>query len=605
MPKRGRPPKPRPLNSVEEQTQRGHKGVGRPPKKKDNGSTGDGDSSHEYDEPQLPYLYLPSTAALKHWSSGAIAKISQIELTEQQRSMLPLSDTEDAPVTTAAQDDPNAPQLIQESDLRQAIKETFQLQRYINDTKQLITDQLDTLERLKPLSTDAHNQSIMVQRGKYSTKHGYTKDDHHVTMPSSSMSTTSTSTTTTSTSSNINSNSNTMILTEETDTLHANRLKKKRPLHDDDEDIDILDVHGHAAGDTQEMMSDSDGTNAPRDMIKRPTPPPKVLRLTENDDPGDDIDDQTGAMSDDSMASSSHASKRAGAGKKKGRRKGSKSQQHEDLDLDLPAPASHSASQQKKKKREEDTPKVHYIGPNVFWAAMESYFRALNELDLELVTPKGEEFYTKSFERLAKSGHHLPRQPSRLPHSSSSDNLEDMASSDALSSDLYMGDLSIRLLSCMIEENILTTTSTAASSVSGAVSTNSAAANKSPNNKSLLLPTEAPSSAFNPTVQASLETRIMHELRALGLYDDYTATSTSASREDDEICAEMRYLQTQLRDQINANNALKSQAYYSAKMLISKQDTSRKKKQQLLNAEKNYQKLMKRDKKKKKLKTIA
>ncbi|EGG14959.1 hypothetical protein DFA_10833 [Cavenderia fasciculata] len=390
----------------------------------------------------------------------------------------------------------------------------------------------------------------------------------------------------------------------------SGRLRKKPKHHDEIDDIDIGTMHEQS-------------NNVPSSFVATQEKP-KVMKLTELDNSDLLVDDQTVTSESDSSfpttSTSSSAQSKKTSGKKRGnhtKRKGPKDHEHK----------------KKSHHENEQQPKVHYVGPNVFWAAMDSYFRNITDADLELITPKGEENYTTYLLTPQLGSHYTEvwtnedqerirhNTISRQQHRSSTNNLDTMEvereESGGTSSELNLGDLSIRLLSCLIDENILSTTS----------SNNSGGGNSFPTPKKPLLPSDPIIIDYNTTNQLSIEERIQRELLSLGFYDDYhqpnqLAASSSAknkqssqtilqvmasqqqqqnSFEDDEICAELRYIQSQLRDQVNINNQLKSQALSTCTKLLSKQKEKEKKQSFISNAEKNYQKFIKRDRKKKKL----
>eukprot|EP01133_Synstelium_polycarpum_P014966 gene14966-17695_t len=382
----------------------------------------------------------------------------------------------------------------------------------------------------------------------------------------------------------------------------------------EDRDMDMKDVESTDAEDTFGSNNNNNNNN----FIKTPpfqtpqlpdesplpsmsSPPlPKIARAQTDSDLLHDMDDQT--ITSESDSSYQVQSKKA-TGKKKSaaaaaagnRRKGSKYQD----------------DRKKHRRNEEEQPKVHYVGPNVFWSAMDPYFRVLAEGDLEHITPKNEEFYTSYFVIPPRGQHYtdvwvtedaerLNRQPQRqqrLTQSQSIDNLDEMGQERCDAPDPFLGDLSMRLLSILVEENIVSTSGHQNGLGKAGGSNSGGSGGKS----SILLSGEVPSSSYNVATQHSLEERIRVELMSLGLYDDFPLPSNE--KEDDQICLELRYLQNQLRDYINTNNQLKSQTYATCKTILTKQDHHKKRKQFQATVEKNYQKLMKRDRKKKKLKT--
>mmetsp|Transcript_20235 Transcript_20235/g.25657 ORF Transcript_20235/g.25657 Transcript_20235/m.25657 type:complete len:419 (+) Transcript_20235:1170-2426(+) len=77
------------------------------------------------------------------------------------------------------------------------------------------------------------------------------------------------------------------------------------------------------------------------------------------------------------------------------------------------------------------------------------------------------------------------------------------------------------------------------------------------------LPLDVPPTAdYNSNKMETLEDRISMELRCIGLLDEET---TMSSREDDEICTEIRLLQRQLKDRIATNNEKRQKFYEMAR----------------------------------------
>eukprot|EP01132_Coremiostelium_polycephalum_P012285 gene12285-15020_t len=212
----------------------------------------------------------------------------------------------------------------------------------------------------------------------------------------------------------------------------------------------------------------------------------------------------------------------------------------------------------------------------------------------------------------------------------------------SLSTDeFFLGDLSIRLLSSLIEENILVTAPSSTNFNQSQLQQpqqsllNNVGKNGGGGKSSIIFPNQSPITNYDYNTQLTLEERIQLELKSLGIYDDYSinnnvnltsssssisssnnnhltgSTSTTATtckiseKEDDEICAELRLLQQQLREQMIINNQLKSQSLQGCKSVMLFQETIKKRKQNHISAEKNYLKFMKRDRKKKRLKSTT
>eukprot|EP00011_Vannellida_sp_DIVA3-517-6-12_P001326 CAMPEP_0114626102 /NCGR_PEP_ID=MMETSP0168-20121206/11607_1 /TAXON_ID=95228 ORGANISM="Vannella sp., Strain DIVA3 517/6/12" /NCGR_SAMPLE_ID=MMETSP0168 /ASSEMBLY_ACC=CAM_ASM_000044 /LENGTH=534 /DNA_ID=CAMNT_0001837393 /DNA_START=172 /DNA_END=1773 /DNA_ORIENTATION=+ len=104
--------------------------------------------------------------------------------------------------------------------------------------------------------------------------------------------------------------------------------------------------------------------------------------------------------------------------------------------------------------------------------------------------------------------------------------------------DVRCGDVTQRILAALIEEKLIVEPNTPAD----------------PFLATSALPLDSPPTAdYSRPAMLSLDDRIRMELRSIGLLDDEDANA-SGNREDDEICAEIRHLQGQLREQIRVNN---------------------------------------------------
>jgi len=110
--------------------------------------------------------------------------------------------------------------------------------------------------------------------------------------------------------------------------------------------------------------------------------------------------------------------------------------------------------------------------------------------------------------------------------------------------------------------------------------------------------TTSPVMDYSQSAYLDLEQRIKLELRAIGLLDDDDIDPRT--REDDEICAELRALRARLKDQVHVNNQFKARL---TQLAMQKMNEHGGWAQQLANdreIEKQYRLVMKSRKKRKK-----
>ncbi|KAF2076288.1 hypothetical protein CYY_002403 [Polysphondylium violaceum] len=568
-------------------------------------------------------LYLPSIDLVpKILENGYISKLSSMSTEPYQ------SDSEVTTSTTLNTENID----ISPEDLDNACNDVFLFKRYIKDTKRLIEDQIYTLEQWKSMNYP-NTTTFQVERQQYekykrkprikrrpihTDPHSGTESELENDVLDKSMedseNTTYTPTTTSLNSTTTSSNPSNSTATATTTTsiidssISANKnnsTKNKRlqkPYRNEsDEDIDIVEVddlsnrkkiHQHNNNVLNEDDNDSDSNNNSNNT-SMPTSTTTTTTTTSTTNP--------------SKNKRIHQPPPPSKNNKK--KSGSKYQ--DDV--------------HKKKKRDEvEAYKVH-IGPGVFWNSIDSYFKPITDTDIEFITPKPDEFYNPYF-AIPPLGTHYSEvwyyeDQERLngksseSHSSKHRNISRARSEmDGtppppppppnfdegifISTDeICMGDLSMRLLSALIEDNtiISTSTNTFSASSSGNIKFNQPLA-----------------SSYSENNQLCIEQRIQMELASLGIYDDYKVPTSiptlnhqlkekDKDREDDEISYQIRLLQNQLRAQLETNNQLKLKALAECKSVISLHDSLRRKKNSQTNNERNYQKLMKRDKKKRRV----
>lgn len=302
-------------------------------------------------------------------------------------------------------------------------------------------------------------------------------------------------------------------------------------------------------------------------------------------------------------------------------------------------------------------------GRNTFWHDMEAYFAPLTDNDLKFCAPQNPENdeVITSIPPLGKYYKDVWQEEDGQPLSelarshSLSNTSKGHSSSESMTEEdndrFGCGDLTSRILSALIEENIVTqpiTQSTGPTSTSASISTSISisTSNVTENGTSTLtnlvesttsqsivsqptmngtangiahlngksengmitldtskflgnftdsinLPPDAPPTYdYTPAGMYSLEERIKLELRSIGLLDDEDLDTNQ--REDDEICSELRKIQKQLRDRIISTNDLRLRLYSLVSHGIQKQETDKKERAANEQLERTYGKVRKK-----------
>jgi hypothetical protein len=273
--------------------------------------------------------------------------------------------------------------------------------------------------------------------------------------------------------------------------------------------------------------------------------------------------------------------------------------------VEYDAGVASGAGMMSSEEEEEDTTVAQAaLGPNAFWTAMEPYLRPITEHDLAYITPKpprpDDPIYTipplgSHYSQVWATDEGLGspppgRQSLRSIKGEGGAEFDYPEDEDA---DPIMGDMTQRILQSLIDENIIMNRPPSPFSDETVINPNI-----DENNKEMLphhgIPA-IPVASYSRQNMINLEERIRMELRAIGLLDDDEIDPSE--REDDEVCAELRLLQSKLREQISINNDRRQKLIALVKPKMREQEEARK--QKLINQqiEKNFSKLIQRKKK--------
>ncbi|KYR03120.1 hypothetical protein DLAC_00615 [Tieghemostelium lacteum] len=639
MPKRGRPPKNKPLNTADSDG-RGpgsHHGSQEKSKKLPKSFSSNSNNNNE----QNIKLYIPPIDVLENMiSNDNIGRISRLCASnninpDEYLNSSDEEDKEDEEDLFSDKQVQSQPINMDLDELQAAYDDMLQFRQYILDCKELINQQLETLKR-----TEKSTLPYQFNRSSYFRQHNDQTDsfsDMSSMERTNSMGTDIHSTQQanyefqdieqegSSTQPMDTDDMNVDPPQQHSTTSSSKATRRKNRILESDDDIDIVDVeesHQQSSSSRQNTFIEGSDQNSQDDLDKS------------NEDY-------------ESGGGREHRGSKKGA-PKKNKKKSSSSTSHSNY------------NEMKKKNKRADSgfnddppPKNQHhgptVGPSTFWASMDSYFKFITESDISHITPKSDDYYSRYFNIPSLGQHYTevwhqedqdrygssstkPQPPHRQLRTNSftTDQEEQQTTTTTtttssstndnplglLSDEIYMGDLSMRLLSALIEENIVISSPTETSA-------------HPPNSNSgeIQLKANQFSNSYSVGSQKSLEQRIQLELKSLGIYDDYVLGSPShtsssqqhqnsilnpsnnnnnfiySSREDDEICTELRFLQNKLKTQLEINNQIKSQALKECKSILNRQESLKKKKMFQANSEKNYQKLLRRDRKKRRLKS--
>jgi transcriptional adapter 3 len=205
------------------------------------------------------------------------------------------------------------------------------------------------------------------------------------------------------------------------------------------------------------------------------------------------------------------------------------------------------------------------------------------------------------------SGGNNTRQSSRIAATKSTSGIP---SPEEEEDDIMIGDLTQRILCALIEENLVISHPPSPDSEVTEPQSDTAANADGTNSQTLpiipvgnyskqgMLSLEGTLFLFTAIFihKSCISDRIRLELRSIGLLDDMEGTDP-ADREDDEVCAEIRNLQNQLREKMASNNERKARMMVLIRAKMKEQEAQRKQKLIDIGTEKNYQKLLQRKRK--------
>jgi len=272
----------------------------------------------------------------------------------------------------------------------------------------------------------------------------------------------------------------------------------------------------------------------------------------------------------------------------------------------------------KKSNEDYDSDEITYGkgGKNNFWNEMEFYFAPFTENDLKYIAPLNPDS-DESITHIPPLGRHY-REIWAEEDNEDPERFAEIASEISEDMDTYKpiscGDLTSRLLSALIEENVIPNTAELQKEFpiikeNGSVADPAFLSNLGAQPQKEVPPGEQgfpletpPTYDYSYHGMLTLEERIKLELRSIGLLDDEDL-EISNSREDDEICSELRILQKQLRERVVQNNVIRSRLHAQLPAIMQKEEREKQEKIANQNLEKSYQKLMSKKKKSRKAAT--
>eukprot|EP01113_Clastostelium_recurvatum_P036546 TRINITY_DN5225_c0_g1_i3.p1 TRINITY_DN5225_c0_g1~~TRINITY_DN5225_c0_g1_i3.p1 ORF type:complete len:728 (-),score=252.91 TRINITY_DN5225_c0_g1_i3:211-2394(-) len=277
---------------------------------------------------------------------------------------------------------------------------------------------------------------------------------------------------------------------------------------------------------------------------------------------------------------------------------------HDEPLTSVPVPAGYDDEEGEPEPEPEEEKEVKAgVQANVFWQAMEQYFRHITDADLDFIAPTSLRDDDPALNIPALGTHYAQvwasedgddRRHGRMSgRKGAMDDVHRFEGDDGTDREdqVIVGDLTQRVLQALFEENLV-------------IPHPSSPSDDKPNNpvddlitSEGLLP---PVNNYNKTSMYTLEERLRLELRDLGLLegdDEPTTTAVAgADREDDEICIELRALQKQLREQVAINNARKEEILSQIQPQLAAQEQERQRRLEGRDAELRYQRLIKKKK---------
>eukprot|EP01119_Soliformovum_irregulare_P020058 TRINITY_DN6457_c0_g1_i1.p1 TRINITY_DN6457_c0_g1~~TRINITY_DN6457_c0_g1_i1.p1 ORF type:complete len:537 (-),score=141.24 TRINITY_DN6457_c0_g1_i1:77-1687(-) len=237
-------------------------------------------------------------------------------------------------------------------------------------------------------------------------------------------------------------------------------------------------------------------------------------------------------------------------------------------------------------------------GKNNFWLDMEPYFSPFTSDDVRFCHPQGIEEDDSAFiiPPLGKSHHRSDEWEDDYetdflrPHRYRDDPMEAAhpVVTDLSERSIACGDLTQRILAALIEEAIIP------ASIHGRLHSDADVGDVFTSHAGLeedTLPLWTPPTFdYSHAAMLSLEERIKMELCSIGLLDDEDLDS----REDDEICSELRKLQRELKEQIVSNNTIRAKVAGLLVPLMAQEDEQKKQRISNIQLERNYMKSQKK-----------
>lgn len=241
-----------------------------------------------------------------------------------------------------------------------------------------------------------------------------------------------------------------------------------------------------------------------------------------------------------------------------------------------------------------------------FWQEVDPYFNAFVEDDEKFIAPQtldpsdpalvipplGRNYKEEWEEEDGEEARNASRYLKSVPQTIIMENGENKIIPSC-------GDLTSRILSALIEENIVPMEMKKTLENGTAFPTFLKTLPQDKDTSPSCIPIEKPASYdYSLETFVALEERIKLELKSVGLLDD--SDFDTSQREDDEICIELRKLQKQLQERVNSNNVVRSKISAMLPSILAQEDAERKERQAVaLNVEKTYQKMMLQQRKKK------
>jgi len=333
-------------------------------------------------------------------------------------------------------------------------------------------------------------------------------------------------------------------------------------LDNEDDEVDIVDINGIPTS----PLSDSENYKKSLDKKKKANKNSKVLNLIRN-------------RSKNQKIIAKH--KKEGIDHKKKMQKKPTEK------------ASQNSSEEDEEDKENDEinekPNPHYVhqAQSAFWPSLHPYLRYITEDDLVYLMPRQIKPNDSAF-IIPPPGSQSDTNEHKHKVTTANGSIDEDI--DGLTDIACCGDLTSRILSALIEEKLLLSTQDI---------------NTFDKNEIDEIPYgQPPTSDYSPSNMANLEDRIKLELKSIGLFEEVNPiepiiTESKPATEDDEICNELKSLQTKLKEQIQQNNDNLSKLYSLAIKRMAEQEQEREEKAVTYELERTYLKHKKKPRRKK------